>query len=190
VPRHPRATLSQLLAASVRGHPQAVALVTSGKPALTYGGLGAKIDAIAAGLAAAGFGRDSRIGIALHDETDFAIVLLAVCSTATCAPLNAALDEDALVRLLVAMRIDALIVPEGGDSAAVRAARRASVPLIELRDGSGDPGRSPELVVASTRGGIGIDAPLAEPDRPLFDKIGQYRAQGRMPQGEVVQLAA
>ncbi len=27
-------------------------------------------------------------------------------------------------------------------------------------------------------------------DRPLFDKIGQYRAQGRTPDGEVVQLAA
>jgi len=181
VPRHPRATLSQLLAASVRGHPQAVALVTSGKPALTYGGLGAKIDAIAAGLAAAGFGRDSRIGIALHDETDFAIVLLAVCSTATCAPLNAALDEDALVRLLVAMRIDALIVPEGGDSAAVRAARRASVPLIELRDGSGDPGRSPELVVASTRGGIGIDAPLADDIALLMHTSGTTGAPKVVP---------
>ena len=27
-------------------------------------------------------------------------------------------------------------------------------------------------------------------DRPLFDKIGQYRAQGRTPQGGVVQLVA
>ena len=27
-------------------------------------------------------------------------------------------------------------------------------------------------------------------DRPLFEKIGQYRAQGRTPNGEVVQLVA
>ena len=139
VPRHPRATLSQLLAASVRAHPEAVALVGPGKRALTYGGLGRKIDAIAAGLAAAGFGRGSRIGIALHDETDFAIVLLAVCSTATCAPLNAALDEDALVRLLVGMRIDVLIVPEGRDSPAVRAARRTPVTLIRCASRSAIP---------------------------------------------------
>ena len=27
-------------------------------------------------------------------------------------------------------------------------------------------------------------------DRPLFEKIGQYRAQGRTPEGEVVQLVS
>jgi len=27
-------------------------------------------------------------------------------------------------------------------------------------------------------------------DRPLFEKIGQYRVQGRTPEGEVVQLVA
>ncbi len=27
-------------------------------------------------------------------------------------------------------------------------------------------------------------------DRPLFEKIGQYRAQGRTPEGRVVQLVA
>jgi gentisate 1,2-dioxygenase len=27
-------------------------------------------------------------------------------------------------------------------------------------------------------------------DRPLFEKIGQYRAQGRTPEGGVVQLVA
>jgi hypothetical protein len=27
-------------------------------------------------------------------------------------------------------------------------------------------------------------------DRPLFEKIGQYRAHGRTPDGEVVELAA
>src|SRR4029078_12844186 len=67
-PRHPRATLSHLLAAPIRGPPEAVALVPPGKPALTYGGLGAKIDAIAAGLAAAGFGRGSRTSHALAAE--------------------------------------------------------------------------------------------------------------------------
>ena len=73
------------------------------------------------------------IGIALPDGPELAVAMLAVCSAATCAPLNTALDEEALVRLLVAMRIDALIVPEGPDSTAARAARRAAVTLIALR---------------------------------------------------------
>jgi len=181
VPRHPRATLSQLLAASVRGHPEAVALVGPGKRALTYGGLGRKIDAIAAGLAAAGFGRGSRIGIALHDETDFAIVLLAVCSTATCAPLNAALDEDALVRLLVGMRIDALIVPEGRGSPAVRAARRTPVTLIALRESLGDPGRNPELVAEATRESVPVDPPLLDDIALLMHTSGTTGAPKVVP---------
>jgi len=181
VPRHPRATLSQLLAASVRGHPEAVALVGPGKRALTYGGLGRKIDAIAAGLAAAGFGRGSRIGIALHDETDFAIVLLAVCSTATCAPLNAALDEDALVQLLVGMRIDALIVPEGRGSPAVRAARRTPVTLIALRESLGDPGRNPELVAEATRESVPVDPPLLDDIALLMHTSGTTGAPKVVP---------
>jgi non-ribosomal peptide synthetase component F len=58
------------------------------------------LDTIADGLAGAGFSRGARVGIALPDGPELAVALLAVCSAATCAPLNADLDEDALVRLL------------------------------------------------------------------------------------------
>jgi acyl-coenzyme A synthetase/AMP-(fatty) acid ligase len=166
-----------LLAASIRGHSGAVAIVTPGKPALTYADLGRMLDTIAATLAGAGFGRGARIGVALPDGTDLAIVLLAVCSIATCAPLNAALDEDALVRLLLAMRIDALIVSGDRDSAAVRAARRASVPLIALHDSSGDP----ELVPESARDSVSIDAPLADDIGLLMHTSGTTGAPKIVP---------
>jgi acyl-coenzyme A synthetase/AMP-(fatty) acid ligase/acyl carrier protein len=126
---------------------------------LSYADLGRTLDTMVAALAAAGFGRGTRIGVALPDGCPFAIAMLAVCSTATCAPLNAALDEEALVRLLVAMRIDALIVSEGKDSAPVRAARRAAVTLIVLRGSSSDPAGNVVLVPESTRGGMALDAP-------------------------------
>jgi acyl-CoA synthetase (AMP-forming)/AMP-acid ligase II len=170
-----------LLAASIRDHSAAVAIVTPGEPPLTYADLAPKVDRIATSLAGAGFGRGTRIGIALPDGTDFAIVLLAVCSTATCAPLNAALDEDALVRLLVAMRIDALIVSEGRDSAAVRAARRASVTLIALHGSFGAPASSPELVAESTRDSVAIDAPLADDIALLMHTSGTTGAPKIVP---------
>jgi len=170
-----------LLAASIRDHSEAVAIVTPGERALTYADLGRKVDTIAATLAGAGFGRGARIGIALPDGTDFAIVLLAVCSAATCAPLNAALDEDALVRLLVAMRIDAVIVSEGRDSAAVRACRRASVTLIALRGSAGDQGGSLELVAESMRGSVAIGAPLADDIGLLMHTSGTTGAPKIVP---------
>jgi acyl-CoA synthetase (AMP-forming)/AMP-acid ligase II/acyl carrier protein len=179
--RHPPATLPQLLAASIRGHPEAVAIVTPGKPALTYADLGRTLDTMAARLAGAGFGRGARIGIALPDGTGFALVLAAACSAATGAPLNPSLDEDALVRLLVAMRIDALVVPEFVDSAAARAARRAPVTLIALRGSFGDPGGGPELVPESTRGSAAIDAPLADDLALLMHTSGTTGAPKVVP---------
>lgn len=158
-----------------------MAVVIPHGPNLTYGDLGRALDAIAASLAGAGFGRGARVGVAVPDGPDLAIVLLAVCSTATCAPLNAALDEDALVRLLVAMDIDALIVPEGQDSTAGRAARRAAVTLIALRGSFGDPASSPELVAESTRRSVAVDGPLADDVAFLMHTSGTTGAPKIVP---------
>lgn len=132
-------------------------------------------------LAAAGFGRGTRVGVALPDGPEFAIAMLAVCSTATCAPLNAGLDEEALVRLLVAMRIDALIVPEGSDSAAARAARRAAVTLIVLRGSSSDPVGSLDLVSESPRDRMALEVPLEDDITLLMHTSGTTAAPKIVP---------
>ena len=180
-PRHPPATFSRLLAASIRDHRPAVAVVAPGGPDLSYADLGRTLDTMAATLAAAGFGRGTRIGVALPDGRDFAIAMLAVCSTATCAPLNAALDEEALVRLLVAMRIDALIVPEGADSAAVRAAQRAAVTPIALRGLSSDSVGNLALVPESTRGSVALDVPRTDDIALLMHTSGTTGAPKIVP---------
>lgn len=161
-PRHPPSTLARLLAASIRDHPAAVAIAAPDRPDLSYTDLGRTLGRIAAELADAGFGRGTRIGIALPDGPELAVAILAVCSATTCASLNAALDEEALVRLLVAMRIDALIVPEGSDSPAARAARRAAVALIELRCSPRDSIGGLGLLAESTRGRTAVEPPRAD----------------------------
>jgi acyl-CoA synthetase (AMP-forming)/AMP-acid ligase II/acyl carrier protein len=180
-PRHPPATLSRLLADSIRDHRSAVAIVIPHGSHLTYGDLGRAVDAIAASLAVAGFGRGTRVGIAMPDGPDLAIVMMAVCSAATCAPLNTTLDEEALVRLLVAMRIDALIVPEGPDSTASRAARRAVVTLIVLRGSSCDPAGSLDLVPESPRRSSALEAPLADDIALLMHTSGTTGAPKIVP---------
>jgi acyl-CoA synthetase (AMP-forming)/AMP-acid ligase II len=161
-PRHAPTTLSRLLAASVGDHATASAVIAPGRPDLTYGELGRVLETIASQLADAGFGRETRIGIALPEGPELVVAILAVCSAATCAPLNDALDEEALVRLLVAMRIEALIVTEGSTSAAARAARRAGVVVIALRTSPRDQALVLELVPASRRDRVAVSPPRAD----------------------------
>lgn len=84
-------------------------------------------------LAEAGYGRGSRIAVALPDSPEFAVAVLAVSCAATCAPLSDRLDAQSLAELLRAMRADALIVREGNVSEAERAAERAGLDVIRLR---------------------------------------------------------
>lgn len=150
-PRHPPATYAELLAAATRDHAAAVAIAAPGLADLTYGELGRRLEGAAAALAAGGYARGTRIGVALPDGPRFALAMLAVASVATCAPLNDRLDEGSLRRLLLAMRVDALIVPNHEDSAASRAGRAAGVALITLRDGAAGPLGELEFVFESVR---------------------------------------
>lgn len=126
-------TLAQLLARSIATFAQRIAFAAPDRPDLTYAALGRQLDATARALNGAGYGRGSRIAIALPAGPEFAVAVLAVCSVATGAPLNHGLGETALADLLTAMRIEALVVSDGTDPAALRAAAGAGVALLRLR---------------------------------------------------------
>jgi acyl-CoA synthetase (AMP-forming)/AMP-acid ligase II/acyl carrier protein len=129
----PSGTIRQLLHESIARHADRVFLLSPGRRDLTYAGLGAQVQRVANVLADAGLGRGRRVALALPHGPEFAVALLAACCVTTCAPLNDQLTEDGLLHLLRSMRIDALIAPAGTDSAAVRAARRLALAVVELR---------------------------------------------------------
>ena len=118
---------------------------------MTYGALGRQIETTVHALADAGYGREARIAVALPHGPELAVALLAACSAATCAPLNDKLEQEALEKLLVAMRVDALVALEGADSPAVRAARRLAIPLIDLRFSEAECAGTFELVLRQRR---------------------------------------
>jgi acyl-coenzyme A synthetase/AMP-(fatty) acid ligase/acyl carrier protein len=138
-PRHVLSTVSHLLAETMRSRPHAVAILAPNRAGLTYGELGHQLETTQRALAEAGYGRGSRIAIALPESPELAVALLAVCSATTCAPLNAMLNENALLHLLLAMGIDALIALDDADSAPAHAARKAGVALLKLQFSPQDP---------------------------------------------------
>lgn len=155
-------TLAQLLAQSVLRFPRDTAIVAPDRPPLTYAGLGVQLEAAARALAEAGYGRGTRVAVALPDGPEFAAALLSVCAVATCAPLNHGLDEVALAGLLAVMRIDALVVADGTRPAAVHAARRAAVPLLHLRFSPAAPAGTFELVAGQRRQPMALAAVMPD----------------------------
>jgi acyl-CoA synthetase (AMP-forming)/AMP-acid ligase II/acyl carrier protein len=153
-----------LLGASIRAYSAAPAILAPDRVPLTFGGLGRQLDDTAEVLARAGFGRGSRIAVALPEGPEYAVAALAVCSCATCAPLSPDLDEEGLHALVVAMRIDALIARENEDSAAVWAARRAGIAIIRLRSSLAAPAGTFALLVPPGR-------PPVAPEPPGIDDI-------------------
>jgi acyl-CoA synthetase (AMP-forming)/AMP-acid ligase II/acyl carrier protein len=183
--------LPELLLATCRAHAAAAAIVAPARHDLTYAALAAQVDRIGNTLADAGFGRGSRIAIALPDGPEFVVTMLGVCAAATCAPLNGKLDEDTLRRLLAAMRIDALISPEGSDPPAVKAARRASVALIALKPSPGDTAGIVELIPQSPRGRRTFEPPRGDDIAMLMHTSGTTAAPKIVPweQWRVVETA-
>jgi len=161
-PPHPGGTIRQLLVDSVRRHADRAAILAPHRSALTYAALGEQIDTVTRALAEAGFGRGHRVAVALPHGPEFAVAVLAICCAATCAPLNDQLTEEALAQVLVAMRVDALIVAAGADKNAARAARRLAIPLLELQARPDAPAGAFEVIAQHRRAPVTMQPP--EPD--------------------------
>jgi acyl-CoA synthetase (AMP-forming)/AMP-acid ligase II len=161
-----------LLSATVRAFPDAPAFVAPGRDAMTYTSLAAQLDTAARALSNLGFGARSRIAVALPEGAESAVCVLAVCCFATCAPLNPALEEATLARLLGSMRIDAMIVLEGQESNASRAARRAGIEIIELRPTPSAAAGAFEFVAAPSHPATTVERPGLDDPALLMSTSG------------------
>ena len=125
-------TIADVLAGQSRNDTAASAILAPGRSPLTYGGLIGVVERAVGTLAHAGFGRGSRIVIAVPNGPEVAVLLLAVGSCATCAPLNPATDEEACRVLLASLRADAVIVRQRDNLPLRRVALALGLPVVEL----------------------------------------------------------
>ena len=114
------------------GHDDAVAIAARDAPPLSYGALRALIDRTVRSLNGLGVGRGDRVGIVLPNGPEMATAFLSVASAAASAPLNPAYRQDEFEFYLEDLKAKALIVEEGSESPALRAAEKLGVALITL----------------------------------------------------------
>jgi len=165
-------TIVKLIARQSHRMPDALAILAPGRATLTFQSLTRQIDAAILSLAAAGFGRGSRVALALPNGPEMAVALLAVTGGATCVPLNPALDETSYRAALQTLRIDALIVPEGEDTPAIRAAHALTAPIIRLAFSPVAPAGTFTLVPESSLGAVPADLPASDDVALLMQTSG------------------
>jgi acyl-CoA synthetase (AMP-forming)/AMP-acid ligase II/acyl carrier protein len=109
-----------------------IALVAPNHDSLTYADLFRHVTDIVDALNDLGIGRGDRVALALADGLKMAIGFLGLSAGATCAPLNPAFPPAEFDTIFHDLAPKALIVDAGVDCAAVTAAQKRSIPIIEL----------------------------------------------------------
>ncbi|WP_245435534.1 AMP-binding protein [Microvirga calopogonii] len=124
-------TLGQMIGQNARRSPHQPAIVSSGFAPLTYQDLQRQLAEIRRQLRKAGFDCRARIGVLMPNgpEALLAIVAVACCSTAV--PLDPRLSLAEIDRRLDMLRLNALLVPQGGASDVRPIAQQRGLAIIE-----------------------------------------------------------
>ena len=122
-------TLEGLLAV---GADSATAITAPGRVPLTYRELRQHTRDAIATLNGLGIGRQDRVVIVLSNGPEMATAFLAIAGGATAAPLNPGYREAEFAFYLEDLKARAIVIEAGSDSAAIGAAARLGVEIIEL----------------------------------------------------------
>jgi len=101
-------------------------------PALSYGELWNRVEAVVANLNHLGLGRGDTVALVLPQGGDLAVAFLAVAAGAKAAPLNPGYAEKDFSFYLKDLNASALILAQDSNSPARAAAAGLGVPIIEL----------------------------------------------------------
>ncbi|GGI29716.1 non-ribosomal peptide synthetase [Bradyrhizobium guangdongense] len=128
-------TIGGLLAFHARTIPAAPALLAPGRPPLSYGALGARLEHLVGTLRGLGIAPSHRIAVALPRGADSALALIAVATACACVPVNPDLTMDELQRYFSEMKPAALVTRADTNSPSRDIARTLDIPLIDFVPG-------------------------------------------------------
>jgi len=126
-------TICDIVRAYGQTSPHAPALVEDGKEPLTYGALSKLMDRVRQSLNGIGFGREDRIAIVAPSDATMAALITGIWGCATAVPMNPALSIGEFSIYLRDLKIKALAVHAGIDTAARDAAQAIGLPIIEVQ---------------------------------------------------------
>ena len=135
-------TIKQLLASHDDG---AAAIGAPGRDWLTYGGLRALSDGVAASLNKAGVGRGDRVAIVLPNGPEMAAAFVTVAQAAVTAPLNPAYRQEEFEFYLEDLGAKAIVLMAGDEGPAAQAAKKLGLATISVNVDETQPAGTFEL---------------------------------------------
>ena len=109
-----------------------------GRPALSYGALGARTLELVRTLRGLGIAPEDRIAVALPRGADSALALIAVASAAACVPVNPDLTADELLRYFSELELKALVTRADMNSPSRDVAKALDIAVIDFVPGQKD----------------------------------------------------
>ena len=124
-------TIGEKIRHNAEAQPDHPAIVSTEFAPLSYRELQQQIEVIRAALRGGGFGRKSRIAVAMPNGPQAALAIVAVSCSSACAPINPRQTVHEIGRYLATLRPDAVLLIKGSESAARQAAEASGVVVIE-----------------------------------------------------------
>lgn len=112
--------------------PKALAIVSPKYNAFSYAQLVRQIDHVAGALTQSGFGKSSRIAIAIKDSAPAALAIVAFACSAVAVPLDPNLAAAELEMRLKLLEVDVVCLLSGESTAARTAAEKCGIPCTEI----------------------------------------------------------
>src|ERR1700704_6564075 len=131
-PTTPFACIPDLLEHQATCIPDAPAILAPGRAPLSYRLLYQHIRKTTGVLRSLGVGRHDRVAVVLPNGPELPVAILAVATSATCAPINPAYQSDDVERYFSNLEPTALITQAAIDSPARRVALSRGLPVLDL----------------------------------------------------------